>query len=108
MSTMTLHTSAIDRLCKRNVELSAFSTYGIGGSANYLAMPETANDLADLLQDCRKRGMPWYIFGMGSNILFPDEPKHDLVFISLKTWWSCGCRAINGTFHPARRCRCCP
>lgn len=84
MSTMTLHTSAIDRLCKRNVELSAFSTYGIGGSANYLAMPETAADLADLLQDCNKRGLPWYIFGMGSNILFPDEPKRDLVFISLK------------------------
>ena len=70
MSTMTLHTSAIDRLCKRNVELSAFSTYGIGGSANYLAMPETANDLADLLRDCRKRGMPWYIFGMGSIFCF--------------------------------------
>lgn len=84
MSTMTLHTSAIDRLCKRNVELAAFSTYGIGGKANYLAMPESSSDLADLLQDCKKRGIPWYIFGMGSNILFPDEPKHDLVFISLK------------------------
>jgi len=81
---MTLHTSAIDRLCKRHVALSDFSTYGVGGLANYLAMPETSAELAELLQDCKRLGMPWYIFGMGSNILFPDEPNPDMVYISLK------------------------
>ncbi|WP_036716980.1 UDP-N-acetylmuramate dehydrogenase [Paenibacillus sp. JCM 10914] len=94
---MILHKSAIERLCMRHVELSAFSTYGIGGKANYLAMPETSEDLADLLQDCKLRGMPWYIFGMGSNILFPDEPEHDLVFISLKNLVDL--RVTNGKWH---------
>lgn len=81
---MTLHISAVERLCKRDVPLANFSTYGIGGSANYLAMPETTEDLTALLQDCKRRGMPWFIFGMGSNILFPDEPGRDTVFITLK------------------------
>lgn len=81
---MNVHNSAVERLCRRNVPLAKFSTYGIGGNANYLAMPETSEELAELLQDCKRRGMPWFIFGMGSNILFPDEPGRDTVFITLK------------------------
>ena len=81
---MSLHTSAVERLCMRDIPLSGFSTYGIGGAANYLALPETADDLAALYQDCKTKGMPWYTFGMGSNILFPDLPDHETVFVSLK------------------------
>lgn len=84
MTPMSLHTSAVDRLCLRNIPLSSFSTYNIGGSANYVAQPETADDLAALYQDCKKKGLPWYTFGMGSNILFPDQPDPEMVFVSLK------------------------
>lgn len=96
---MTLHISALDRLCKRHVPLSAFSTYGIGGEANYLAMPESSEELAELLQECKRRGMPWYIFGMGSNILFPDEPNPEMVFISLKRLVAL--KVENGKWHVA-------
>lgn len=81
---MSLHTSAVERLCMRNAPLSSFSTYGIGGAANYLAQPETAEELAELYQDCHAKGLPWFTFGMGSNILFPDEPDPEKVFVSLK------------------------
>lgn len=84
MTSMNLHTSAVDRLCLRNIPLSSFSTYSIGGAANYVALPETAEDLVELYQDCEKKGLAWYTFGMGSNILFPDQPNPETVFISLK------------------------
>lgn len=81
---MSLHTSAVERLCLRDIPLSSFSTYGIGGAANYVAQPETAEDLAELYRDCSAKGLPWYTFGMGSNILFPDQPDPETVFVSLK------------------------
>ncbi|MFC7679412.1 UDP-N-acetylmuramate dehydrogenase [Paenibacillus sp. GCM10028914] len=81
---MSLHTSAVERLCLRDIPLSSYSTYGIGGAANYVALPETIDDLTALYQDCKQKGLPWYTFGMGSNILFPDQPSKDMVFISLK------------------------
>lgn len=84
MTPMSLHTSAIERLCLRDIPLSSYSTYGIGGAANYVALPETVEDLTALYQDCQTKGLPWYNFGMGSNILFPDVPERDRVFISLK------------------------
>lgn len=84
MTPMSLHTSAIERLCLRDIPLSSYSTYGIGGAANYVALPETVEDLTALYQDCQIKGLPWYTFGMGSNILFPDHPERDMVFLSLK------------------------
>ena len=81
---MNLHKSAVERLCMRDIQLSSFSTYGIGGAAKYVALPETSEDLAALYQDCKAKGMPWYTFGMGSNILFPDQPDPSTVFVSLK------------------------
>ncbi|WP_054956005.1 UDP-N-acetylmuramate dehydrogenase [Paenibacillus dakarensis] len=81
---MSLHTSAIERLCLRDIPLSSYSTYGIGGAASYTALPETVEDLTAIYQDCLAKGLSWYTFGMGSNILFPDQPDPDTVFISLK------------------------
>jgi UDP-N-acetylmuramate dehydrogenase len=68
----------------RDVPLAAHTSYQIGGNADYFAMPETVEQLQALIQGCSRIGMPYYIFGYGSNILFPDKPKQGKLFISFK------------------------
>lgn len=67
-----------------NADLSAYSTYEIGGKAKYLAVPATIEELTSVLEFAKEKELKPFWFGMGSNILFPDEPKEDMIFISLK------------------------
>ncbi|MFU1794957.1 UDP-N-acetylmuramate dehydrogenase [Paenibacillus azoreducens] len=71
-------------LCMRNESLADHSSYQIGGKANFFAMPETVEELLTLLQGCRTHGLDYFICGMGSNLLFPDNPREDTLYISLK------------------------
>ncbi|MBG9794926.1 UDP-N-acetylmuramate dehydrogenase [Paenibacillus dendritiformis] len=73
-------------LCKRQVRLAEHSSYGIGGEADYFAMPETAEQLMTILEGCKTYGMEYFVFGMGTNILFPERPRKGTVFISLKNF----------------------
>ncbi|WP_263880107.1 UDP-N-acetylmuramate dehydrogenase [Paenibacillus sp. PSB04] len=73
-----------ENLCLRNEPLANHSSYQIGGEANFFAMPETAEELITLLQGCRTHGLDYFFCGMGSNLLFPDNPRKDTLYISLK------------------------
>lgn len=53
--------------------LSAHTTFQVGGPADYWVSPGNARELAALLSLCRQEGMPWYVFGRGSNVLASDE-----------------------------------
>jgi len=72
-----------DDLLKKNVSLADHSSYRIGGEASYFALPDSVEDLNTILEGCFRYGLPYYFFGLGSNILFPDEPGKKL-FVSLK------------------------
>lgn len=72
------------KMCSRQVRLSDHTSYGVGGYADYFSMPETVEQLVTLLDVCNTIGMNYFVFGMGTNILFPDQPKRDTLFISLK------------------------
>ncbi len=63
--------------------LSEFSTYKIGGLAN-LALPKNINELKSVIKYAKNKNLKIYIFGIGSNTLFPDNPPTDYIFISLK------------------------
>src|SRR5271157_3158641 len=71
-------------LVKRRVELSKHSSYSIGGPADYFTEPETLDALFFILTEAWKNSMPMTIFGLGSNILFPDQPEKGRLFVSLK------------------------
>ncbi|WP_270171108.1 UDP-N-acetylmuramate dehydrogenase [Paenibacillus sp. SYP-B4298] len=73
-----------NKLCMRQVMLAEHSSYAIGGEAPYFAMPQTVEELSELLQVSKLYGMEVLVFGMGTNILFPDRPKADTLYISLK------------------------
>lgn len=73
-----------DRLCRNHVGLDAFSTYEIGGEARHLALPHTLEELKIVLEGAKTKGLNPFLFGMGSNTLFPDHPDEDMLFFSLK------------------------
>ena len=59
--------------------LSRVAYYRIGGPASVLASPRTSEDLAILHRVIRTHGVPFFILGWGSNLLFNDEGFAGLV-----------------------------
>jgi UDP-N-acetylmuramate dehydrogenase len=53
--------------------LSNWSTWRIGGKADYFLQPRSASDIIAILQVCDEESIPYYFIGAGSNILFDDE-----------------------------------
>lgn len=58
--------------------LGRYSTYRIGGPATVL-LPAHAEDVARALVFAAGRGVPWFVVGLGSNLLFPDAGLDALV-----------------------------
>ncbi|WP_076792593.1 UDP-N-acetylmuramate dehydrogenase [Chlorobium sp. KB01] len=56
-----------------NVPLRERGYYAIGGTARFLARPESITDLSALLFWNREHRLPLAIMGKGSNIIFSDE-----------------------------------
>jgi UDP-N-acetylmuramate dehydrogenase len=64
---------------KRNEELSRYTTFKIGGVADYIAEPENADQIKGLIALCRRCNMPYFILGNGSNILVSDKGYRGLI-----------------------------
>jgi len=73
-----------NEVVEKNVPLAEHCSYKIGGEARFLAQPKSLKQFWDLVNYCQKAGLGYYIFGLGSNILFPDNPDQNTLFISLK------------------------
>ena len=53
--------------------MAAHTTFRIGGPADYFVMPETVEELANVLKLCREEKVPYFILGNGSNLLVGDK-----------------------------------
>jgi UDP-N-acetylmuramate dehydrogenase len=62
-----------------DVPLSSYTTYRIGGPAAAMLVPQSAEDVAEALESCRKSGFPWLMLGLGSNVLISDSGFPGLV-----------------------------
>ncbi len=62
-----------------NASLADKAYYGIGGTARFLAMPQSVAQLADLLLWNRAQRLPIALMGCGSNLLFSDDDFHGTV-----------------------------
>ena len=62
-----------------NVDLKKYNTYGIGGKAKYLVMPDSLKDLQNLLAFLQQEKRPWYILGGGSNVILPDTDFNGVI-----------------------------
>lgn len=70
-------------MLERNVGLSNYCFYKTGGLARFFARPLILEDLLEILSFARQNNLKYYVFGVGSNILFSDEPFEGIV-ITLK------------------------
>jgi len=58
--------------------LARYSTYRIGGPST-VTLPAGPEDVAKAVQLAHRHGVPWFILGLGSNVLLPDEGMDALV-----------------------------
>lgn len=63
----------------KDVSLAEFTTYSIGGNADYYTVATSSNDLVDAIVYARKNKIPYFVLGTGANILIGDKGFRGLV-----------------------------
>ena len=63
----------------RDVKMSRYTTLRLGGSADWMAFPGSAEDIAGLFREARDNRMPVTVIGHGSNLLVLDGGIRGLV-----------------------------
>ena len=58
---------------KYDEPMSLHTTFQIGGPADILVIPSTAEEIINVLRYCREQKLPLFVFGLGSNILVRDK-----------------------------------
>ncbi|MBP6856603.1 MAG: UDP-N-acetylmuramate dehydrogenase [Candidatus Pacebacteria bacterium] len=64
---------------KKNVSLAAYSTYKIGGFADYFFIAQNQEDLKSAIIYARENNIHYFLLGAGANILFGDKGFRGLV-----------------------------
>ena len=64
---------------RANVPLAPYTTFKIGGPADVLYDATAADDLANAVAAARTAGIPWFVLGLGANILVGDRGFRGLV-----------------------------
>ena len=62
-----------------DVPLAPFTTFQIGGPADLYYEATSADDLATAVSAARAAGIPWFVLGLGANILIGDRGVRGLV-----------------------------
>ncbi|MBN1124994.1 MAG: UDP-N-acetylmuramate dehydrogenase [Sedimentisphaerales bacterium] len=65
--------SGLQKIVKTDCALSNYTWYGLGGPADYVITPQTAEDLAEVVRRCNDSDLPFRTIGYGSNLLVRDE-----------------------------------
>ncbi len=64
---------------RTNLPLAPYTTFKIGGPADMLYDATTADDLANAVSSARAAGVPYFVLGLGANILVGDHGFRGLV-----------------------------
>ncbi len=64
---------------RRNQSLAAYTTFRIGGPADLYCEPGSADQLALAVLSARELGVPYFVLGLGANILVGDRGFRGLV-----------------------------
>ncbi|CAN5667426.1 UDP-N-acetylmuramate dehydrogenase [soil metagenome] len=67
---------------EQDVALAPYTTFRIGGAADLLFRARTADDLATAVSAARTLGIPYFVLGLGANILVADAGVRGLVIRS--------------------------
>ncbi len=66
----------------KNVELSLYTSIGLGGRARFLVEAKSIKELVDCVGAARTMGVPYKVLGFGSNILVSDKGFDGLIIIN--------------------------
>jgi UDP-N-acetylmuramate dehydrogenase len=64
---------------RRDEVLAPYTTFRIGGPADFFYEPQTADELARAILAAREHGIPFFLLGIGANILIGDRGFRGLV-----------------------------
>ena len=64
---------------RRNEPIAPYTTFRIGGPADLCFEATSADELADAVRSARETGVPWFVLGLGANILVGDKGFRGLV-----------------------------
>lgn len=64
---------------RTDVVLAPFTTFKIGGPADYFVEVTSADELATVVASAREADVPWFVLGLGANILIGDRGFRGLV-----------------------------
>jgi UDP-N-acetylmuramate dehydrogenase len=67
-----------------DVPMKNHTSFGIGGNADVLAMPETAEELINIYNTCKEKDIPLVVLGGGANVLVSDEGIRGVVVFTSK------------------------
>src|SRR5437016_1489053 len=65
--------TGFEQIVRCGVPLAPYTWFHLGGPAEYLAEPTSADQLLSLVVRCRDEGVPVRLLGGGSNVLVRDE-----------------------------------
>lgn len=64
---------------KKDIILSKYTTYKVGGKADFLITPKNVEELISVLKYVRSHQMKYKILGNGSNVIFNNAPYHGVI-----------------------------
>lgn len=64
---------------QKKVTLAPFSTFKIGGVAEYFVRVKNQNEIIEAINWAREKKLPFFILGNGSNVLFSDKGFNGLI-----------------------------
>lgn len=76
-----------------NVSMSQYTTFKIGGEADYMCFPNSVIEIKSIISWCIKNKFPYFILGNGSNLLVSDSGIEGAV---IKLSKFCDIKLISG------------
>ncbi|WP_243663230.1 hypothetical protein [Rhodothermus marinus] len=74
---------------QRNVPLAPYTTFKIGGPADLFFEARTRDELAEAVLAARELGIPYFVLGLGANILVGDRGFRGLVIRNVARATAC-------------------
>ena len=68
-----------ERQIKLDEPMENHTSLHIGGKVDYLVLPESVEEIKEVIALCRQSGMPYYVIGNGSNLLVSDSGYRGLI-----------------------------
>ncbi|MBC7074403.1 FAD-binding protein, partial [Candidatus Parcubacteria bacterium] len=70
---LSLNYTIMNLEIKRRVKLAPYSTFKIGGKADYFVLAKNEKEIIGAIKWAKENNLPFFILGGGSNVLFLDE-----------------------------------